>query len=133
MQEMMCLCFGGLHAGCSQHTWNPGELVTPDSMLPEVWGLSPEEVGPQSFRGPVHPESSWGFLVHAQHATSLLSPHFHLGGLLPPPSPSPLSSHAPNSPTTCSQYLSLYQLKDLAQLSGDLGFRFSSLSARNGC
>ena len=41
--------------------WTPG-------CLPEVWCLSPEQVGPHSLRGPVHSESNWGFVVHAQRA-----------------------------------------------------------------
>lgn len=52
LPEAWLACYSGLHAAC----------------LPEVWGLSPEGVGPHSLRGPVHSESNWGFVVHAQHA-----------------------------------------------------------------
>ena len=114
----------------------PGSLVslllwTP-RCLPEVWGLSPGRVGPHSLRGPVHSESNWGFVVHAQHACVSSCLSISAEGGLRLPHPSPLSVSMPQlSPTVLSQYLSPYQLKELAQLSGDLGFRFSPLFFSN--
>ena len=116
LPEAWLACYSGLHAAC----------------LPEVWGLSPEGVGPHSLRDPVHSESNWGFVVHAQHAriSSCLSTSTKGGLLLPPPSP--LSVSVPQlSPTVLSQYLSPYPLQELAQLFGDLRFRFSPLFFSN--
>lgn len=106
----------------------PGSLVSLLLWTPGClrFGALAWQVGPHILRGPVHSESNWGFVVHAQRACiSCLSisaegglrllPHSSLSVLYPSFSPRvvPIAGPLP--------------AEELAQLSGDLGFRFPPL------
>lgn len=72
--------------------------------LPEVCGLSPEEVGPESPRGPVHPQSSCSFVAQAQDACTSSVSTLSLGGASPPLLSVPVSPLPPPH-VPCNQAL----------------------------